>query len=83
MDTSKIFQKLIIFAALLLPIIFLYALFYPAPNFVNECNDQYYGTWMNIEGLWPLAIILVLIVLLHMFSFYMLYKFKKTEKEYL
>ena len=80
MDTSKIFQKLIIFAVLLLPLIILYALFYPAPNFVNEFNDQYYGTWMNNEGLWPLAIILILIVLLHMFSFYMLYKFKKNGK---
>ena len=80
MDTSKIFQKLIIFAVLLLLIIILYSLFYSTPNFVNEFNDQYYGTWANNEGFWPLVIILILIVLLHLFSFYMLYKFKKNGK---
>lgn len=80
MDTSKIFQKLIIFAVLFFSITILYILFYPALNFVNEFNNQYHGTWTNNEGLWPLAIIIVLILLLHMFSFYMLYKFKKNGK---
>ena len=80
MDTFKIFQKLIIFGVLLLPIIFLSAIFYPVPDFVNDFNDKYYATWTNDEGLFPLAIILIIIVILHLFSFYMLYKFKKNGK---
>ena len=35
---------------------------------------------MNNEGLWPLSVILFILVLLHFFSFYMLYKFKKNGK---
>ena len=80
MDTSKIFKKLIISSVLLFVLAFLSVFIYQGPESVNEFNDRYYATWMNNEGLWPLSVILFILVLLHFFSFYMLYKFKKNGK---
>tara|TARA_S200000501_G_C20653738_1_gene668692 strand:+ start:327 stop:740 length:414 start_codon:yes stop_codon:yes gene_type:complete len=80
MDTSKILQKLIIFSLIFLFFSILLAFFYPTSDLVTEFNDKNYLTWSNDEGLWPLAIILILVLVLHLLSFYMLYKFKKNGK---
>ena len=80
MDTSKILQKLIISSLLLLFFAILLIFLYPASDPVTEFNDKNYLTWANDEGLWPFFIILTLILVLHLFSFYMLYKFKKNGK---
>ena len=68
MDTSKILQKLIIFSLIFLFFSILLAFFYPTSDLVTEFNDKNYLTWSNDEGLWPLAIILIL-VLLKFFKF--------------
>ena len=80
MDTSKILQKLIIFSLIFLFFSILLAFFYPTSDLVTEFNDKNYLSWSNDEGLWPLAIILILVLVLHLLSFYMLYKFKKNGK---
>ena len=80
MDTSKILQKLIIFSLIFLFFSILLAFFYPTSDLVTEFNDKNYLTWANDEGLWPFFIILTLVLVLHLFSFYMLYKFKKNGK---
>tara|TARA_A100000164_G_scaffold269789_1_gene241724 strand:- start:567 stop:980 length:414 start_codon:yes stop_codon:yes gene_type:complete len=80
MYTSKILQKLIIFSLIFLFFSILLAFFYPTSDLVTEFNDKNYLTWSNDEGLWPLAIILILVLVLHLLSFYMLYKFKKNGK---
>ena len=80
MYTSKILQKLIIFSLIFLFFSILLAFFYPTSDLVTEFNDKNYLTWSNDEGLWPFAIILILVLVLHLLSFYMLYKFKKNGK---
>ena len=80
MDTSKILQKLIISSLIFLFFAILLIFLYPASDPVAEFNDKNYLTWANDEGLWPLLIILILVLVLHLFSFYMLYKFKKNGK---
>tara|TARA_B100001741_G_C16413187_1_gene532625 strand:+ start:190 stop:603 length:414 start_codon:yes stop_codon:yes gene_type:complete len=80
MDTSKILQKLIIFSLIFLFFSILLVFFNPTSDLVTEFNDKNYLTWSNDESLWPFAIILILVLVLHLFSFYMLYKFKKNGK---
>ena len=80
MDTFKFFQKLIIFAVILLPITFVVAFIDPTEGYITEFNDTYYGTWMDNDGFLPLAIVLLIVIIFHLFSFYMLYKSKKNGK---
>ena len=80
MDTSKILQKLIIFSLIFLFFSILLVFFNPTSDLVTEFNDKNFLTWLNDESLWPFVIILILVSVLHLFSFYMLYKFKKNGK---
>ena len=80
MYTSKILQKLIIFSLIFLFFSILLVFFNPTSDLVTEFNDKNFLTWLNDESLWPFVIILILVSVLHLFSFYMLYKFKKNGK---
>ena len=80
MYTSKILQKSIIFSLIFLFFSILLVFFNPTSDLVTEFNDKNFLTWLNDESLWPFVIILILVSVLHLFSFYMLYKFKKNGK---
>ena len=83
MDINKIFQKLIISNVILLILAIGIAFFYTPGNYINEFNDKYYAMWANDEGMLFLLLIYFIVVALHLISYYMLYKFKKMEKEFL
>ena len=80
MDINKIFQKLIISNVILLILAIGIAFFYTPGNYINEFNDKYYATWVNDDGISFLLIIYLIAIVLHLISYYMLYKFKKNGK---
>ena len=78
MDITKIFRKFIILSAILLLLTIIFASFYPTSEDVNQFNDKHYMQWAN-ENLFFVFLIFPLLIL-HLVSFYMLYKFKKNGK---
>lgn len=80
MNIHKIFQKLIISNVILLILAIGIAFFYTPGNYINEFNDKYYAMWANDEGMLFLLLIYIIVVALHLISYYMLYKFKKNGK---
>tara|TARA_A100001015_G_C14873045_1_gene665174 strand:- start:42 stop:455 length:414 start_codon:yes stop_codon:yes gene_type:complete len=82
MDINKIFQKLIILALILVPLAICVAFFYTPGNYINEFNEKYYATWSNDDGMSFLLIIYLITIVLHLISYYMLYKFKKNGKRF-
>ena len=82
MDINKIFQKLIILALILVPLAIWVAFFYTPGNYINEFNEKYYATWSNDDGISFLLIIYLITIVLHLISYYMLYKFKKNGKRF-